>query len=941
MEYKIFPKKPPKPDLDNKQLFSFDVSTQGAKNFMFYTYEQIYQKIQNSSNSNYYEDNTYSNGIKLFIDFDDKIVFNNQLERDKYADKIIENIILQVDNKIKHIYKIQNTPVIVLISDTLLKMSLHFIYPDIIFNNIYQMKHFMNDITLVDQSVYKIGCFRMIYCSKMGKQNKLLYYTSNNYTKTTDYQLFLDSCICYTENKPTISYNIPIQQNIGKFKSNYGSISTYTSTLIEPRKYSYINVDFEIIKSTLDKLKLLGYADKYDEWLIVSFCLKDLYLGLDVLNQTKVLELFNDFSKKSVNYNKNNNNTIFLKLDPIVDINYLFKLSEESHYLLPFYNYREIIFNPANHSNIITRNEQFINIEQSISELLKYRYICLKSATGTGKTTVLKKIIIATGINNIISITSRVNLAGEHMKNLNLAFYLDMKTPGDFENCDRLVIQLESLKKCNYKLFKNSIVILDEVNSLLSHLRSPTMNKKRRETYLYLIELIRNASYVISMDCDLSDWNITFLQEIRKDDYIVYYNTIKNKIGTTAIIYDFPQTMIDIMLEHLITGKHFIACFDSLKQMNLIIEFLDKNCTGKEKWLIYSSEVDYKLIDTKTWIDRFVFFTPSIIYGIDYSYKKVDVFSFTYKKHLNPLQVYQMISRGRDQGKLHLYCTEKLGHIKYKSVNDVIHEIELYEKNFGVLLPLYSNYIDIDDKPYRTMFYNYIFIDSLLKTNIKGYLIDILIDKGYDITYETKFCEDKLLKPGMSLKTIKERICNMLSLDKENLTDLEKRLASDDKTLDKHFNLRLLLNDSIDDKLIESITQNLFIETLKHKNTKIKICKELMNLLEINNLESLNKNVSKHFTRNIENEWLYNNIITIKKTFDIRTIKYDTFTYYNIYTLFITILKSLFDNNLFTGIKIQLKNIKYVYYEFNKQIFNEHKLLIKKFDDNWNNLDFI
>ena len=955
-----FSKKPQQPDPDNKQLFSFDVSALGAKNFFFTTYEKIYQVIKSTKNPNYYEDNTFSTGIKLFIDYDDKIVFNNQLERDKCAEKITETVTSIVNTKLKNIFNIENPSIIILMSDTLLKMSLHFVYPNVIFNNIYEMKYFMNDIEIIDQCVYKIGCLRMMFCSKMGKQNTLLYSNSINYIKPKDeYQLFLDSCICYTQNKPTVKFDIVDQI---KIKNKIPSKKTVVIPMDIPRMYSYRNVDFEIIKSTLDRLTCYSYT--YEKWLTVSFCLKELYLGLsdNKLDQEKVLQLFDDFSKNSKSYNKDNNKQIFMTLEPILDINYLFKLSEEPHYILPFYNYSQIIFNPSNHRNIITRNERFIDIESEIDRLLKYKYICLKSATGTGKTTVLKNLIEKMAIPNIISITSRRNLGGEHTKSLNLSFYLDMKTPADFETCDRLVIQLESLKKCNYKLFKNSIVILDEVNSLLSHLRSPTMINRRRETYLYLVELIRNASYVISMDCDMSDWNITFLQEVENgkpgsdlkkqkdsyDNYIVYYNTVKNKIGTKAIIYYCSQTMIDVMLEHLKEGKYFMACFDSLKQMNLIIDFLNENIKKvgkgqKEDWLIYSSEIDYQLIDTKTWIDKFVFFTPTIIYGIDYSYKKVDVFSFTSKTHLNPLQVYQMISRARNQGKVHVYCSERPGYLKYKGVEDVIRETDLYEKNFASIMPTYKDHIDIDDKPYRTMFYNYKFMDSVLKTNIKDYLIDILIEKGYDLTYEKKFTQSKLSPPLVSEKTIKERICDILSLDKDNLSDLENRLVTDDKALEKHFNLRLLLNDKIDDKLVESITKNLFIETLKNKNIKIKICKELMNLLEIDNLESLNKNVTKNFTRTLDSEWLTNNIATVKKTFDIKTVKYDTFTYYNIYTLLITILKSLFDNYLFIRKEKQIKpnKCKYIFYNLDNTLYQEHQKIITKFDNNWDNLDFI
>ena len=69
-----FNKKPTENQID-KQLFSFDVCSTGAKNFIFDTYENIYT-IVTYKQSNFYEDNTFSNGIKLFVDIDDKIIFD-------------------------------------------------------------------------------------------------------------------------------------------------------------------------------------------------------------------------------------------------------------------------------------------------------------------------------------------------------------------------------------------------------------------------------------------------------------------------------------------------------------------------------------------------------------------------------------------------------------------------------------------------------------------------------------------------------------------------------------------------------------------------------------------------------------------------------------------------------------------------------------------------
>jgi hypothetical protein len=920
MNYKIISlSKKPELNQENKQLFSFDIGYKGAKNFIFDTYENIYKYIIESKESNFYEDNTFASKIKLFVDIDEKIIFTTTLSRDKYANNLLSIIITDINIQLYRLFQINDPKIIILVSDTLLKLSLHLIYPEIIFNTIYEMKYFMTDIQLIDHSVYKVGCFRMIYCSKQGKNNKLVFFHGSNYNcPSNDFDLFLDSSICYSNNIEPVKINIPqiIKKEYNK-KIN-------TTLKFNDRNYIYKNIDLDKIKFSLNKLS--NFSNDYSQWLIIAFCLKDLYLSSSKEYQTKIYKLFDEFSKKSKSYNKIDNKNIFMNIEPKVDINYLFKLADDNFYFPPFYNYQDIIFNSKNHKNIIIKNEMYIDIDVDL--LLENKYIFLKSPCGTGKTTILKILIERINIKNIISITSRRNLAGEHVKHLNLNFYSDLRYD-EFNHCHNLVIQLESLIKCNYSLYKDGIVILDEVNSLLSHLRSPTLDKRRRDVYMYLVELVQNAKYVICLDADLSDWNIKFLQEIKQDNYIIYYNTIKNKNDIASTLYICPQVMINQMESQIKDKKYFVACFDSLRQMNKIIEYLSQ-FGNKEEWLIYSSEIDYGLIDTSTWNDKYVFYTPTIIYGIDYNFKFVDVFCFVYKNHLNPLQIYQMISRARKQNMVHVFVKDKEYFIKYKSVDDVINEVKLYEKNFGCLLPEYNNYIDIDDKPYRIMYYNYKFMDSILKTNIRGYLIDIMENKGYKIVYNNCIKSDLMDKKELSKTKIKERIIELLSLDKKNLSEFEQALVSNDKSLEKHFNLRIFLYSDINKKLSISIEENLFVETLKNKYSKIKICKELMKTLNINNFDDLTKGVSKNFNSVIENDWLNENFDTIKRTFDIRTKKYNDFNYYNIYLLLITILKNLFDTKLFIQKRLKLNQELFYFYDINHKIFNNHMDVIKK-----------
>ena len=238
------------------------------------------------------------------------------------------------------------------------------------------------------------------------------------------------------------------------------------------------------------------------------------------------------------------------------------------------------------------------------------------------------------------------------------------------------------------------------------------------------------------------------------------------------------------------------------------------------------------------------------------------------------------------------------------------------------------------------MYYNYKFMDSILKTNTRNYLIDIMQNNGYVINFNNEIKGNELNKKEISNDQIKDRIVNLLCLDKSNLSIFEKDLVSNDKLLEKHFNLRIFLNYNIQNKLIESIEKNLFIETIKNKYTKINICKKLMNLLEISTLEDLSKNITNKFNDQITNEWLTENIKIIKKTFEIRAKKYDNFDYYNMYMLLITILKNLFDINLFIRKECQINKIKYVYYLFNNNILMNHVTIINQLN-NYNDVLFL
>lgn len=965
MNYKTeyLPKKPIEIPI-NKQLFAVDVNSEGAKNFIISTYPEIYELIK--TNPYLYEDQTFSESIKLHFDIDVNYNFNTELERDLEADDIIRILINDTNYKLSQEYNINNPSVIVLISDTLKKLSLHVIYTNVFFKSIVDMKMFCSNISsFVDMNIYKRGVFRMFNCCKYGKQNKLIYYKGFNYKYINDYQLFIDSCICSVKNDNPISI---IQDN----NKNDALKKIYNNNLINhERNYIYKNYDINKITEAINKVDL----SEYNIWFKVTCSIKDLWLSVDESQKEIIYNIYDNACKKYDNYDEDKNYNIFLNIEPKIDINYLFHLADIHYIIKPLFDYKKIMFNINNHKNVILQDSKYIDV--NINKLLKYKIIYLKSPTGSGKTTTISKLLNAIKSDNILSVVSRVNLAREHVKNIKLDYkhtykptpinisypdgyiqeikpnspikpnktnkpkkniikykkldcYKDID-PNELKNSKKLAVQLESICKISYKNFVDGVVILDEVNSLLSHLKSPTLNNIRSECYLYLCNIIKNAKYVICMDCDLSDWNIEFIKSIRNDEYVVYQNNCKNKVGTNATVYINDQILINKMADHMKNKKPFVSCFDSRNKMNQVIEHLSK-FSKKEDWKIYSSDVEYGFINTKKWINQYVFYTPSILYGIDYNEVPTDVFSFTYKSHLNPLQIYQMISRTRKINELHLYCHNKEGDIKYNSIEDVEKEYDMFINNFNYLMPNYNHHVD--EKSYKIMHFNFKYMDSLLKTNIKEYLIAILIDIGFNIKYNNVITGTQL-KKIVNVSEIKVDIINLLKLDSQNLTDFQTELCKNNKKLEKHFNLRIIVKNNINEKVIDSISKNLFTETVKNKYTKIKITKELMNVLNIESIEKINKDLSVKYNDVINNEWLTNNIEAIKKTFEIRAKKYSNFKYYTIYQLLITMLKNLFDVDLFIDKCIKINKKNFYIYEINNDVYNQHLELFQ------NNIDFI
>ena len=298
-------------------------------------------------------------------------------------------------------------------------------------------------------------------------------------------------------------------------------------------KYSY-NVPINKVIQILEKLPKDYFLDM-NKWLIFSSAMK----------QINRKTLWDKYSKKygSKKYDKDKN---FRSWDNInIDNNSFYfesilKVIKKTKDIR-FYRFLKVpsnVFNGFNHINI-DKLSKTLKLENNKS-------YCLKSDTGTGKTTLFKKFI-HDNQSQFISITSRRSLAKEQYEDFikicdgDMSYYeLDVynKMGQGLTICVDSILLLQN----NLWDFENKIIFLDEFNSIIEYLlQTDTLAKNRDAIFDYLInDILLKCKAIICVDADISDLSIQFLKEIERikgikfnyiqNDYIHNNGTLSTEI---------------------------------------------------------------------------------------------------------------------------------------------------------------------------------------------------------------------------------------------------------------------------------------------------------------------------------------------------------------------------------------------------------------------------
>jgi hypothetical protein len=814
-----------------RRLYAADINDKGAKCFLIETRKTMaeYARLENSS---YYENIMPDEQVKLFFDID--IKNDNQIYKSDKLTICVDKCIREYNLIIAKYTNIQ-PQCIILTASTLTKLSAHIIYTNIHFKTIQIMKHFIAEVSKsirelmhVDSVVYRIGCFRCIWSSKKGKDNRLVYSRCHGFTPPDDYskgyKVFYDSQLTWINPQSTlIEYRIIEKPQITKITTTAKvgvitrNIKIENAAILKISNIFGTTSQYKLIKQIIECIKL-SRADNFSDWIKIGLCLKSIE------NSERYFYIFDEFSKKSDKYlsiidsictwnglNLNPNYCGISMLRFLASKDNPLKYIEIKQHIEPDKKLFETIKFSSNFvfdMNLLikdqvknglannVKNKDFVHsivCEHIINWIESdIKTFALKSAYGTGKTELLKTIFkqYFAQFKRILIITHRASLALE-FSTIFKDFYL--YTDGMYDE-DRYICQMESLHHIEEFAFRNGaeseksyydLIVIDEIVYVLRHFDSSTL-KDPEGVYKHFQELISNAKKLIVCDGDFDNSAFEFINQFGKS--VILENTIKK--SNKCLEFIKIKKVFENKLEKDLKNKKniFLVCMSS----NSALKYADK-------YKMYNPIVYYGDMDDKTRLQlknvnvewrktQLVIVTPVVESGISfnglYFYKQYVVLS---EKSTSPRALMQMMSR-----------------VRQFEVDDVpvhINKLPFSDRECSVNFNCVKNYVIGIKKMFngRTVLtncdkmfvYNKMESANKNRNNFIPVTISLCKEKGYTWKYN-----DKKIEKGDNISenqniNFNADFTNVKIIDTDTANDLKKLLCKGGCSKEKKLEIKL------------------------------------------------------------------------------------------------------------------------------------------------------
>ncbi len=494
--------------------------------------------------------------------------------------------------------------------------------------------------------------------------------------------------------------------------------------------------EYEFHLNDYNKLQLIkkichkeDYWTEYPKWLEFTRAMK-------YLNMENEWEAINQHKPK---YDYNNN----MKIWDSQDRHYIGNVFKVFGKDIDPYKYRPILSHQIKPNEVI--HKEYLG--DIVTE--KDKLIVIKSDTGTGKTTTIKRYFKSLQDNEdtkhlrLLSIVSRVSLAEDQHRAFNLYGIptCTYQSSTRLKQDDNIVIQLESIISCIKRNFdyKNYVVFLDEINSIIKHLlTSSTLKLIRISVFLRLKKILEQAHQVIATDAHTTDMCIEFLSSIINKDYKYIENTYNKFANVKANEY----TSYDEILEQIKKeDKYIVACDEA----STTVEKLKRELQDDQiLFITKDTDIIPNFDDYKK-----IIYSPKVIYGID-SLMKRRVFLLFTTSTITADGMYQQMSRCRNPIDIN-YIFMSNRQVEFtKTFKQHWDDITAEDNEID-----YHDDIDDDiSKFYIYLYSKYTYNNKCYQTNNKLHFVRMLEKRGFVLTDDRR----KYKKGGLEKKELKQMI---------------------------------------------------------------------------------------------------------------------------------------------------------------------------------------
>lgn len=827
----------------NLYLFGEDINSDLAKRFYAMDYHSIFQLSQQKK-FHLYEYFERDNPLKLFLDIDVKM---GKMDKDQQL--IIFNKVCQesIDLVLKYLklYNIQNPEIIILSSCREHKVSSHVIFNNVVFESHEHMKFFMSEIKsklieekIIDLSVYKTGGFRMLWNSKYGINRNLEFHKGINYTYTTDQQLFMD-CLLRNTLPQHLQVKINLPNNVKIIRKQRPKVD---QNIIGFHISEYVSKPRSVLQNYVDLLDETRCND-YMDWLRVGMVLHNCNPS------EKCFELWDEWSKQSElysskDYNAYKWNSFRFGYYSFGTLKHFAKQDNPEKYQDIECNLENPLFESIKFESDYLLNNEEEKIKDKKSFVSKYindwytgksKTIALKSTYNTGKTRINKKIIEEFNPEKILFISYRQTLSNElqgSFKHLNVESYLDKVF-----DADRLICQIESLPKIlpNYQFIDEillvpsyDLVIIDEIESVLNHFRSSTIENKEK-VFEIMRNIIFNSNKVLALDGDFHNRSYHYLKHF--GDVTVLEN-IKKK-NKKHFIFTNERGYFENSIDYDLANNKNIGL---ISMSSSLATFYYNNYHTKYKSILHCAKSDDKYKDllkdvNSLWKQyQLVVYSPSIESGVNFDTKHFDkIYVILSTKSTSPRGLMQMISRIRQltDNNVMIYLNnvpfrEKSNFYVYDEIKEYVGEVFTKYLKPTIVLDSKINKMVLKyefDLYAHILVYNEVEVSNKTKNLFVAYLIKLMVEKGH--TYEHKTI--RMNKNAYNKDTVlKDEILKANDIDHTEFNELlskqvNNNATKEDKILIERYILKKKwkINEVSDDFLTKFYGKTYVLENLR------------------------------------------------------------------------------------------------------------------------------